>query len=157
MPFCHFAGAAVSQRMPLERVFTICRDSQTAGSALVGGPSQGEVQSQLVAGLPQYISQYCAKDKDEMLSSEKSIRYKLVSRDLLNTVNGHKVIRVNGTLYWSYWSKAASLDPSAGNPLSILMTDDPEMNPDHAAKWEFLGFGPWSDILGSFRSCDHFR
>jgi hypothetical protein len=42
---------------------------------------------------------------------------------------------------------------SAGTPLNVIMTNDPSSTPDHQERWEFLGLGPWFDIVGDFKNC----
>jgi hypothetical protein len=129
-------------------------DSQPAGSSENDGPTQEEIQRELIAGLPTYITQHCAADKANMLNSVKSIRYIVKRQALLNTLDGgHKVIRIEGTLYWSYESKEIGTNSSAGNLQNFVMTNDPSSTPDHQERWEFLGVGPWSDIVGDLKNC----
>jgi hypothetical protein len=133
-----------------------CHSSGSSGS---DGPSEDEVTQDLIAGLPHYINKHCTVDKANMLASVKDVRYTIQKQDLLNTINGkYQVIRLDGTLYWSYANKAAGHDPSAGTQLNILMTNDPTTNPDRTDKWEFLTFGPWSEILqfGNGKNCEFF-
>jgi hypothetical protein len=83
-----------------------------------------------------------------LVDSAKSIRYTIAKRDLLNTIdNGHNIIRMDGTLYWSFLSKVAHTNPSAGTPMNVIMTNDPETTPDRQERWEYNP-APWHDIIG---------
>jgi hypothetical protein len=126
-------------------------ESQSASSSSQAdgpdGPSDDEIQRQIVAGIEQRITRYCSP-KAAMLASAKSIRYTIAKRELLNTIdNGHKIIRMDGTLYWSFLSKVAGTNPSAGTPQNVIMTNDPSSTPDRQERWEFLS-PPWRDFLG---------
>jgi hypothetical protein len=124
-------------------------DPQAAGSTEVGGPPGDEIQRELIAGLPKQIADHCHKNKQAMIDSVKDLRFVPNKRVLMNTVNGgYKVIEIDGTLYWPYRSKAEGHDPSAGEPFGVTMTNDPTVNDDREAKYEFLAAGPWENLLG---------
>jgi hypothetical protein len=135
---CHAKGSSQSSSTA----------SRAVGSVQDDGPSAEEVERDLIAGLPQYINQYCATGKLPLLASLKSIRYQPGTWTLVNTVNGsHRIITTSGTLFWDYKSKALHLNPSAGTPLNVSVTNDPSQNVDHLERWEFFAFGPWADAL----------
>jgi hypothetical protein len=123
------------------------------------GPSESEIQSDLITNLPKYISTYCHKDKAAMLNSVSSIRYKVKKREVSNTVDGYPLIQITGTLYWSYKSKESGEDPSAGEELTVIMTKNSHINQNHTDKWDFLAMGPWSYMLmfEQDRNCEGFQ
>jgi hypothetical protein len=123
--------------------------AEAAGSTEVGGPPDDEIQRELIAGLPKQIADHCHKNKQAMIDSVKDLRFVPSKRVLMNTLNGgYKVIEIDGTLYWPYRSKAEGHDPSAGEPFGVTMDNDPTIHDDREAKYEFLAFGPWENLLG---------
>jgi hypothetical protein len=90
-----------------------------------------------------------------MIDSVKDLRFVPNKRLLVNTLNGgYKVIEIDGTLYWPYRSKAEGHDPTAGEPFGVTMANDPTMNDDHEAKYEFLAGPGCSDSrLRSIARC----
>jgi hypothetical protein len=120
---------------------------QATGASASDGPTQDGVQAEVVAGLTTYIAHYCTTKKAAMLDSLKSLKYTISKQELLNTINnGHKVIRLTGTLTWAYASSDGHTTPGAV-PFNTIVTNDPTSTPDHQERWEFNGIGPWQEML----------
>ena len=118
-----------------------------ANASSAVGPSQDDIQKSLIKELPPYISEHCKGNKQALLDSVPSIKYKLRTNELVNDFHTYQVVRSYGTLYWAFKDKALGVDPSIGSRQVVMMSNEGAADPDRTIKWAFLGFGPYSEML----------
>lgn len=118
-----------------------------SNSSSIVGPSEDDIEKDFIKNLPPYISEHCKGNKQVLLDSLKSIKYKIRSNQLINDFKTEQIVRIYGTLYWPFRDKALGIDPSTGSRLVVDMTNKDAADPDRTIKWDFLAFGPYSEVL----------